>query len=127
MASIAAPPGLGNAAENAPTQFPHSTSARKHADLRPAPAGTIKKIAGADNKIAIADEKMEVAGAKMEIGGANLAIPGAVIADSVRESKCPAAKLAGSGVPTARRQPDATGVAASGRRIQYRVGVAPRA
>ena len=66
MASNAAPPGLGNAAENAPTPFPHPTSARKHADLS-------AKIAGADIKIASADDKMESAGAKMASGGAKSA------------------------------------------------------
>lgn len=80
MASNAAPPGQDNRVENAPTPFPHPTSARKHADLSPARAEPREKIAGADTKIAVsitkiacADEKMESARAKMEIAGAKSA------------------------------------------------------
>lgn len=65
MASNAAPPGLGKATGNAPTPFPYPTSARKPADLRPAPAGITKKIADTDTKIACANKKMESAGAKI--------------------------------------------------------------
>jgi len=61
MASNAAPPGLENGVENAPTQFPHPTSTKNHADLSTDSADTAKKIAGAV-------EKIEIAGAKMGIG-----------------------------------------------------------
>lgn len=80
MASNAAPPGLGNAVGNAPTLFPHPTSARTHADLSAEMACADHKIACADKKIAdtaamsaCADEKMEGAGAKMEGGRAKSA------------------------------------------------------
>lgn len=73
MASNAAPPGLGNAAENAPTPLPYPTSARKTADLSADIACVDKKIASAVKRIAdtepmsaCADEKMESTGAKME-------------------------------------------------------------
>jgi hypothetical protein len=61
MASNAAPPGLENRVENAPTPFPYPTSAKNHADLSPAPADSIKKLAGIDKKIAGAIK--EIAGA----------------------------------------------------------------
>jgi len=74
MASNAAPPGLGNAAENAPTPFPYLTSARKHADLS-------AEIAGAEKKIESADEEMESAEAKSASGGAKMESADTVIAD----------------------------------------------
>ena len=80
MASNAAPPGIRNAAENAPTPFPYLTSARKHADLSADIADADKKTADADQKIAdmapmpaCADEKVEGAGAKMGSTEANTA------------------------------------------------------
>jgi hypothetical protein len=59
MASNAAPPGLGSAAENAPTPFPYPTSARKHADLIAGITRTFKKLSSAIEKMESAETKME--------------------------------------------------------------------
>lgn len=75
MASNAAPPGLGNCVENAPTPFPHPTSARTPADLS-------ADIAVTDKKIASAEEKMEGAGAKLESAGSTSAITNKKSADA---------------------------------------------
>jgi hypothetical protein len=73
----AAPPGLGNEAENAPTPFPLPTSTGKPTNLSPTRANPSKKIAGCARKIAgaivkIASVHKKIAGmeTKMEIGRA---------------------------------------------------------
>lgn len=96
MASNAAPPGLGNRVENAPTPLPYPTSARKPADLNADIAGRIKKIAYTDEKIAVtinriacAEQKMEGAGAKMESTGSAPASTYAKSADASAMYACP--------------------------------------
>jgi hypothetical protein len=88
MASNAAPPGLGNRVENAPTRFPYPTSARKHTDLSVDTADTDERIADAITKIAGADEKMEIGRAKSACMAAKMESAGSTSTIADLKSAC---------------------------------------